>query len=388
MRARISGGGARGDLVSVERLLAELVAIDSTSALSNLPVIDLLEPRLTELGLKCERHRYLDESGVEKTNLIATRGEGVPELALVGHTDCVPYDKSWREALTLTERDGKLYGRGSCDTKAFVACALTAFENVRAKISKSVMLCFTADEEVGCYGAKQLLSAGKAKSRRCIIGEPTSLVPVRANKGYCLAELEFAGKEGHSAYPDSGASAIFRAARFLNRLENYSRTTLRENVDAKFSPPHTTLNAGVIKGGKAKNIIPGECLVTLEWRPIPGQSVEHVLRAVEEIRDACRAEDAGFEMKIRPLRMDRGFDTPEGADVVRFLETATGHASQTVAFGTEGPQLAALGSVPVVLGPGDIKNAHQTGEFVPRTELHRCAQLLEQALLHFCGAMG
>jgi acetylornithine deacetylase len=369
---------------SLEPLLAALVAVDSTSSLTNTAVLDLLEPRLFALGYRCERHRYRDEAGVEKANLLATLGQGLPELALVGHTDCVPYDKIWSEALKLTERDGKLYGRGSCDTKAFVACALTAAARTRGKLTKPLLLCFTADEEVGCYGAKQLVTAAKAKSRRCIIGEPTSLTPVRANKGYCLAELTFHGKEGHSAYPDTGASAVFRAARFLTKLEAYARAELRQSTDPAFEPPFSTLNTGIIAGGKAKNIIPGECRVTLEWRPIPSQSVEHVLRAVERIRDACIAEERGFSMDIRPLRMDRGFDTAASDELVTYLEKATGKRSATVAFGTEGPQMAELGTVPVVLGPGDIKNAHQTGEFVPRDELHRCADLLEQAVLRYC----
>jgi acetylornithine deacetylase len=369
---------------ALERLLASLVAVDSTSSLPNTGVLDVLEPKLQALGFRCERHRYKDEAGVEKANLLATLNDGLPELALVGHTDCVPYDKAWTEALELTERDGKLYGRGSCDTKAFVACALTAAERTKGRVKKPLLLCFTADEEVGCYGAKQLVTAAKAKSRRCIIGEPTSLTPVRANKGYCLAELEFRGKEGHSAYPDTGASAVFRAARFLTRLEAYARTELRTQLDAAFEPPFSTLNTGLIAGGKAKNIIPGECRVTLEWRPIPSQTVEHVLRAVEHIRDACVAEEPGFQLTIKPLRMDRGFDTPATDELVGFLEGATGKKAATVAFGTEGPQMAELGTVPVVLGPGDIKNAHQTGEFVPRDELHRCAALLEQAIVRYC----
>jgi len=370
--------------MSLERLLADLVAVDSTSSLPNAPVLDVLEPRLKALGLATERHRYRDEQGVEKANLIATAGAGSPELALVGHSDCVPYDKAWSEALKLTERDGKLYGRGSCDTKAFVACAVTALERTKGRLGKPLLVCFTADEEVGCYGAKQLVDAGKAKSMRCIIGEPTSLVPIRGNKGYCLAELEFRGKEGHSAYPDSGASAIFRAARFLTRLEAYSRGELRATFDPRFEPPFTTVNTGVIAGGKAKNIIPGECRVTLEWRPIPSQPVEHVLREVEQIRAACVAEDPGFQLSIKPLRMDRGFDTAADAEVVRFLEHESGNPASTVAFGTEGPQMTELGSIPVVFGPGDIKNAHQTGEFVPKNELHRCAEILERALLKFC----
>ena len=367
------------------RLLRELVAIDSTSTRTNLPLIEALEKHLVARGFSTELQRYRDDAGVEKANLIGVVGTGLPELALVGHSDCVPFDASWAEALTLTERDGKLYGRGSCDTKAFIACALTAAENTRGLLKKPFMLLFTADEELGCVGAKKLLEAGKGKTRRAIIGEPTSLRPIRANKGYCLAEIEVEGKEGHSAYPDTGASAIFRGARLLTKLEQYAQGPLRAQTHPDFAPAFSTLNVGMASGGKAKNVIPGQMRMTLEWRPLPNQSTDFVLRAVEQLIAECRAEEPGFVATIRPIRMDRGYDTPADADVVTFLEQASGKRTETVSFGTEGPQLAALGAVPVVFGPGDITVAHQTGEFVPMTELQRAAEILEAAVLHFCG---
>ena len=365
-------------------LLRELVAIDSTSTCTNLPMVEVLQRHLVALGFACEVQRYLDDAGVEKANLIGQLGTGLPELALVGHSDCVPFDASWKDALTLTERDGRFFGRGACDTKAFIACALTAAFETRGRLTKPFMLLFTADEELGCVGAKKLLEAGKGKTRRAIIGEPTSLRPIRANKGYCLAEIDVQGQEGHSAYPDTGASAIFRGARLLTRLERYANGKLREQTHPDFTPAFGTLNVGIASGGKAKNIIPGHMRLTLEWRPLPNQPTELVLRAVEGLIDECRAEDPGFSATVRPLRMDRGYDTPPAADVVQFLAKASGHAPETVSFGTEGPQLAALGAVPVVFGPGDITVAHQTGEYVPGDELHRAAEILEAAVLHFC----
>jgi acetylornithine deacetylase len=366
-------------------LLRDLVAIDSTSTRSNVAMVDALEPRLTALGLSCERQRYVDERGVEKANLLASSGPGLPELALVGHTDCVPFDAAWSEALSLTERDGKLFGRGTCDTKGFIAAAVTAFARVRARLNRPVLLCFTADEELGCEGARALLAAGKGKARRAIIGEPTGLAPVRANKGYCLAEVEVHGREGHSAYPESGASAVFRAGRFLARLERWATGELRQEQRADFSPPYATVNVGVISGGRARNVIPGACRFSLEWRPLPSQPVDAVLKAVEALRDELAMEEPGFDATVRPLRMDRGFDTSADADVVRFLVEQTGEAPRTVSFGTEGPEFAALGAVPVVFGPGDITVAHQTGEHVPLSQLNRAAEVLEAALLHFCG---
>lgn len=366
-------------------LLKDLVAIDSTSTRSNVPLIDALERRCAAMGLVTERQRYVDDAGVEKQNLLAATGPGLPELALVGHSDCVPFDAAWSEALSLTERDGMLYGRGACDTKAFIACALVAMSKARSRLSRPALLVFTADEELGCVGAKKLVAEGLGKARRALVGEPTSLRPIRANKGYCLAEVEVHGKEGHSAYPDTGASAVFRAARFLSRLEHYSRTALREQTDAAFEPPFGTLNVGLLSGGKAKNVIAGQVRFTLEWRPLPGQDVEEVPRALERLRQACVAEDPGFSLTVKPLRLDRGFATDPDADLVRFISGQTGRAADTVAFGTEGPQLAALGAVPVVFGPGDITVAHQTGEHVPRSELLRCAEVMEAALLHFAG---
>ncbi len=146
----------------------------------------------------------------------------------------------------------------------------------------------------------------------------------------------------------------------------------------------STLNVGMIAGGKAKNIIPGACKLTLEWRPLPSQPTEHVLRDVERAIAECVAEEPGFIAELNPLRMDRGFSTAPDADVVRFLSERSGKAPDTVAFGTEGPQLAALGATPVVFGPGDITVAHQTGEHVPKVELLRAAEILEAAVRRFC----
>jgi acetylornithine deacetylase len=373
------------ELTPLEKRLSELVAIDSTSSRPNLPVVDYLEPLLSSAGFSCQRQLYVDPAGVEKVNLLAQLGEGLPGLALVGHTDCVPFDPAWREALTLTPKDGRLYGRGACDTKAYIACAVEAARRAqRKRLGRGLLLIFTADEEVGCVGAKKLVDAELGKARYAIVGEPTSLRPIRAHKGYCLAELEVVGKEGHSAYPDSGASAIFRAARLLERIERLATEVLRPDQDAAFVPPFTTVNVGVIQGGKAKNVIPGSCRFVLEWRPIPRQPVEHVPTLVARLIERLREEEPGFEVRMEVIRSDRGVDTRSDSEVIRFIQGQTGKAPETVSFGTEAPQLTALGAEAVVFGPGDIQVAHQTGEFVPRDELARCAEVLDAAIDHFC----
>ncbi len=388
MRSMLLLGGSTvtDTLPALRATLAELVALDTTSSRTNVPLVDHAQAKLEAAGFSCERQRYKDDAGVEKVNLVAVKGgTGRAALALVGHTDCVPYDAAWKEALTLTEKDGRLYGRGACDTKAFIACVLHAVANVdAARLHTPLMVILTADEEIGLVGAKKLVDAGLGRARHAIVGEPTSLRPVRANKGYCLAEVEVVGKEGHSAYPDTGASAIFRAGRFLHRLEQLARTVLREEQDSAFQPPYTTVNVGLIQGGKAKNVIPGACRFTVEWRPIPGQRPEVVTELLERIRQELVKDEPAFEAKVHVLRIDRGVNTPAEAEVVRFLAEQSGKSPDTVAFGTEAPQLTALGAEAVVFGPGDIRVAHQTGEFVPVDELVRCEAILSKAIERFC----
>jgi acetylornithine deacetylase len=366
----------------IKEILADLVRIDSVSSRSNAEIVGYLESRCEALGLITRRYPYRDELGIEKINLIALTAD-VPEveLALVGHTDTVPYDPNWSEATNLTERDGKLYGRGSCDTKGFIAATLAAVQTV--KPSKPLALVFTADEEIGLRGAKQLAQQQPLRVRYSIVGEPTSLTPIRAGKGYSLAEVIVKGREAHSAYPALGASAVFRAARLINRLESIG-AQLKDEQHPAFDPPYTTLNIGLIHGGSAKNVLAGECRFTLEWRPIPTQPSEHLLDLFKAAIDEEMQADPDFQCEVDANRQDTGFETAPDSPLIRFLEQVTGLESGTVAFGTEGAQMMKLGSESVVIGPGDIREAHRTGEFVPIDELERCAVILRQSIQHLC----
>ena len=375
--------------MTVTKTLSELVSIDSVSARSNVEIVDYLSKRCESLGLDVRRLPYTDEFGVGKINLIALTGAEssdttTVELALVGHTDTVPYDPLWTDATKLTEQDGKLYGRGACDTKAFIAATLTAVENLDLKrLRRPLALVFTADEELGLFGAKRLAAARALRLRYAIVGEPTSLQPMRAGKGYCLAEVTVRGREAHSAYPAVGASAIFRAARLVGRIETISEQ-LEADRHPDFDPPCTTLNVGLIKGGTAKNVIAGECRFTLEWRPVPGQEPGRVLDLLKLAVKAEQQSDPNFECEIDAGRTDKGFEMPANSPLVRLLEELTGRPAGTVAFGTEAPQMIELGGEAVVLGPGDIRVAHRTGEFVPIAELHQCVEILSTAIGRYC----
>src|SRR5688572_28809963 len=306
----------------IKQTLADLVRIDSVSSRSNAEIVEYLEHRCAASRFVTKRLPYDDEHGIEKINLIALAGaefSGMPdvELALVGHTDTVPYDPNWSEATNLTERDGKRYGRGSCDTKGFIAAALTALETV--KVDQPLAVIFTADEEIGLRGAKRLADEKPFRVRYSIVGEPTSLKPIRAGKGYSLAEVIVNGREAHSAYPALGASAVFRAARLINRLEEIARQ-LQEDQHKDFDPPFTTLNVGLIYGGTAKNVLAGECRFTLEWRPIPTQSSGYLLNLFRSAIQDETQNDPGFECEVDANRADSGFETSRESALIKSME--------------------------------------------------------------------
>jgi acetylornithine deacetylase len=375
--------------MTVQKTLAELVAIDSVSSRSNSEIVDYVAKRCESIGLTVKRLPYADASGVEKINLIALSGvefsnNTVVEMALVGHTDTVPYDPNWHEALQLTERERNFFGRGACDTKAFIAASLTAIETIELKsLGKPIALVFTADEEIGLIGAKRLAEARAIRSRYAIVGEPTSLRPMRAGKGYCLAEITIKGREAHSAYPSLGTSAVFGAARLISAIEAIAGR-LEAEQHAAFDPAHTTLNVGLVHGGTAKNVIPGECRFTLEWRPIPGQDPKRLLDLLAEAIDEEKRRDSEFTCEVDAARADEGFETSPSSTLVTLLEKLTGNEAGTVAFGTEAAQMTELGAEAVVFGPGNIRVAHRTGEFVPAPELEACVNILRQAIERIC----
>jgi acetylornithine deacetylase len=373
---------------SAAEILVNLVSIPSVSSMRNRPVIEYALRYLDESDWLAKMHCYHDGTGTEKLNLVAMTKHNfseVAELTLVCHTDTVPFDPAWNEAVHPVVRDGRVYGRGSCDVKGFLACALEALSQVDVtRLSRPLALVLTADEEVGCVGAKYLAGNGAIKSRYLIIGEPTGLTPVRAGKGYAVGEIVVHGKEAHSAFPERGRSAIRDAARVLERLDNVARQ-LAARPNSDFDPPFTTLNAGLIQGGTAKNIVPGECRITVEWRPTPGQDAAWAGLIIKEELEHLTRESPGFCADFQVTRLDPAFNPSETNHLASLFESLTNRPCTTAAFGTEAAHLASITSETLVFGPGDMTVAHKTGEFVPLEELRACVTDLTAAIQQLCG---
>jgi acetylornithine deacetylase len=362
--------------------LSNLIRIPSPSFLSNRPIIDYALRVLHEARWQSREMIYRDAAGVEKVNLIAAPpGQSLDEirveLAFMCHTDTVPYSADWLKALEPFITDGMLHGSGACDVKGFLACLLTSIiENDSSNFVDGLRVILTADEEIGCVGAAHLLASELIKPRRVVVGEPTSLRPARAGKGYCLAEVAVFGEEAHSAHPQKGKSAIYRAARLITAIEEYS-SLLAEKQHPLFFPDFTTLNIGTIEGGTAKNIVPEQCKFQLEWRPIPGQAADAVPIAISKIIDFLQNADPGFRCNLQIIRQQTGFETAANSPLVQSVETLTGRPATSIPFGSEASILASVAEEVIVFGPGDMQTAHSSRECVPLTELDEAVSCLQ-----------
>jgi acetylornithine deacetylase len=373
----------------VVELLRRLVSISSVSRESNRGVIDFAQGVLTGAGWSFQEHGYRDAAGVEKIDLVAWPGEapigGAFHLALVCHTDTVPYGDGWVDATKLIEDCDNLKGCGACDVKGYLACILAAAAQVDVgRLSKPLGIILTADEEIGCLGARYLVDQRIVSAKYAIVGEPTSLHPVRAGKGYCLAEVTVTGREAHSAFPEKGRSSIYDAARLIVEIENIAQG-LKEIPVNGFTPPWTTINIGEIHGGLAKNIVAPSCRFLLEWRPVAGQDPHLVVNLVQEAIAALAAANSSFRCEMKVLRMQEGFALDESSELLKSVLLASGNEAQSVAFGTEAPWMNKLGAEAVVFGPGSMLSAHTPREFVPRGELYRCVEILGAVIHDLCG---
>lgn len=373
-------------MTPVAEHLANLIRIPSVSRLSNGPLVDYAAGVLRAAQWQTREFPYRDANGVEKINLVAAppgepMDDPAAELAFFCHTDTVPFASDWTNATDPYVRDGFLHGCGAADVKGFLACLLSAAsEASSSKLIPGLRLVFTADEEIGCIGAQQLLASGAVRPRRAVVGEPTSLHPARAGKGYCLAEIVVFGQEAHSALPQSGASAIYRAARLISAIEQFAGE-LHKHQHPFFQPAFTTLNIGMILGGTAKNIIAGQCHFLLEWRSIPGHSRDTAFVAsIIGICEKLKKTDPGFKWNLEVTRQQRSFETPAEAPLVRSVEALTGYPSVSIPFASEASLLSELSEEVVVFGPGDMQTAHSSRERVSLSELGAAVEIAKSLM--------
>ncbi len=359
---------------TVVELLSDLIRIPSNSAVSNRPLVDYATNILRVSGWSTREFPYKDSAGIENVNLIAAppgqnAGDPNVDLVFMCHTDTVPYAADWPNAVDPILKDGNLHGCGACDVKGYLACLLAILSrDPRRNGLQGLRLVLTAEEEIGCIGAAHLFAANALRPRRMVIGEPTKLRPARAGKGYCLAGVTVHGKEAHSAHPQQGVSAIYHAARLIAAIEELARQKTTQ-THPFFDPGFTTINVGTIAGGTAKNIVPGRCVFQLEWRPIPGEPAESVLESVAQIVGRMHREDPTFHAEIQPLRQQPGFETPADAPLVRRVESLTGRPATSIPFGSEASIFAPAAEEVIVFGPGDMRTAHSSREYVPLAEL-------------------
>ena len=370
------------------RQLIETPSVSSTDPRwdqGNRAVIDLLASWLSDLGFEVEIQTVTANG--DKANLIATLGKGPGGLVLAGHTDTVPFDEGrWQSnPLQLSERDNRLYGLGSTDMKGFFPLAIAAASAFDAgSLKQPLILLATADEESSMNGARQLAAAGRPKARAAIIGEPTSLVPVRMHKGIMMEAVRVTGQAGHSSDPALGNSALEGMHAVIGDLIAYRKELGARYHHAFFNIAVPTLNLGCIHGGDSPNRICGKTELHFDLRMTPGGD-NATVRAEIEQRMQVLAQQHHLDINLRSL-IDSIEPFEQGADseLVQLAETLTGHTAEAVAFATEAPFLQQLGMETIVMGPGSIDRAHQPDEYLELDQIQPCIALLQQCIRHYC----
>ena len=378
-------------------MLRRLVAFPTVSRDSNLALIHFVRDTLAPLDADV-RLTFDDEK--RKANLFATLGpHGVPGIVLSGHTDVVPVEgQAWdTDPFQLVEKEGKLYGRGTADMKSFVACALAlAPEFVERGLKTPLHLAFSYDEEVGCLGVGRLVAdmmRSGVRPNACIVGEPTLMKPVIAHKGKKSYRCTVRGLAGHSAYAPHGVNAVEFAAEAVAFLKGLARRHRdRGPYDRGYDVAYTTVHTGVIRGGSVLNVIPHECRFDFEFRHLPGDDPDALLREFEahlrqRLEPEMRAIHSPAGFTIEPLSGIPMLDTGPEQEVVALAQELSGSRDiGKVSFGTEGSQFHRAGIPTVVCGPGSIEQAHKPNEYVTPDQVAQCDAFLRRLMNRMCNA--
>ena len=376
-------------LDQTQEILGRLIGFPTVSQDSNRAMIDWLAERLEDVGARVEIQQ--DPTGA-KANLWATLGpETDGGIVLSGHTDVVPVaDQVWSgDPFAMAERDGRLYGRGACDMKGFIAAAIAMAPDLAARATaRPVHFAFTYDEEVGCVGARALAARLRESGLRpdiALIGEPTEMRVIEGHKGCYEYSTHFTGLEGHGSAPDRGVNAVEVAVRYVARLLDLKDALrARAPIGSRFDPPWTTINTGALTGGVAHNVIPGRARVDWEMRPVQAADAAFVKQALadlvdRDLRPAMQAIHPEADIVTEVIGEVDGLEPMEQNAARDLLMELTGaNGADVVPFGTEAGIFQGLGVSAVVCGPGSIEQAHKPDEYVALDQLDQCLALLDR----------
>ena len=369
--------------------LSQLVALPSVSCTDpnidqgNQAVIDLLASWLSQFGFNCE----IMPISVGKANLIATLGSGSGGLVLAGHTDTVPCDAQlWASnPFKVSERNGNLYGLGIADMKGFFPAVLNAAQAFsKSKLKAPLIIIATCDEESSMAGAKALVEASKPQARFALIGEPTSLKPIRLHKGVMMERVKILGNSGHSSDPSLGNNALDAMTLVMSDLMAFRAEMQKKYHNPAFTIPYPTLNLGCIHGGDNPNRICGQCELQFDLRPLPDMNMDDIRQQI-----AQRLKRIALQQQIQ-IEYEAIFEgtppaeTPADSPFVKMVERLTQSESGSVAFGTEAPYFRQLGMDTIILGAGSIETAHQPNEYLPIKNISPLLLWLKQLIHHYC----
>jgi len=375
-------------------MVERLIGFQTVSRDSNLGLIEWVRDHLAKLGA---RTRLTYDAAGKKANLFATLGESAkPGLILSGHTDVVPVDgQSWdTDPFAAIERDGKLYARGSADMKGFIGVALTRAPKFldalnAARLDAPLHYALTYDEEVGCIGVRGLirdLQENGIKPAGCVVGEPTSMQPIIAHKGMNRFRCAVRGREAHSSYVTYGVNAIEYASRLIVYIRQIAdRLAQFEKRDLKFTVPYTTLSTGLIRGGIASNVVPRDCEFQFDMRTLPHASADALYQEIrayaEQLEREMRAIDPQSGIDLEWVSQTIGLAAAESDAIVQWaMRLARSESTGKVSYGTEAGLFQQMGVPSVILGPGDIAQAHRPNEFVALEQLAQCETFLDRIL--------
>ena len=372
-------------------ILSKLIAFPTVSRDSNIDLILFAKELLETVGIASQLIPACDG---RKANLLATIGPtNKPGVLLSGHTDVVPVDgQDWSvPPFEMTERDGRLYGRGAADMKGFLACALTAaLAAAERELKTPLHLALSYDEEIGCIGVRSLIETLRESANRpllCIVGEPTGMQVATGHKGKVGARATCTGREGHSALAPLALNAIHLGCDFVVALRNeQARLTLEGPRDSDYEIPYTTLHVGTMNGGVALNIVPNLCTLDFEIRNIAADDADVILERLQAQASRIATDAAAIvpeaSIEIDVFNTYPGLDTPAASAAIRLVKSLTGeNETIKVAFGTEGGLFSRDVGIPtVVCGPGFMAQGHKPDEFVTIDQLRRCDAMLASLL--------